>query len=259
MKSYTVNIKHEFSELKEFAITLPETFDHLGSVIKDNRNIVKKLSTANGTFVIKNFTGMYFFNRLAYSLFRKSKAARSYIYSDALKDKGVITPAPVAWIDCYQWGMLMKSYFVSVYYPHETLQQILEYSSKDEKELLYHHLAKFAIRLHSLGVYHVDFSTGNILVEKMNDEYSFALVDLNRIKFQNVSYGKCLKNFSTLDIPKEEMDILISKYARLSDQSPEVSIDMFWMHKKRSSMLRRLRKKIRSFTLTPVERILTGR
>jgi hypothetical protein len=81
------------------------------------------------------------------------------------------------------------------------------------------------------------------------------LVDLNRVKFQEVNYGKGLRTFAKLNIPAEDMNVLIREYAILSGQSPEESLEMFWKHKKQASALRRVRRKIRHYTLEPIERI----
>lgn len=254
MNSYKVN--DEYSELKEFTLSLPETFDSIGLVIHGNRNVVKKVTTPQGTFVIKNYRGMYFFNRLAYSLFRKSKAERSYNYSTILKERGIITPAPVSWLNCYTAGLLTQSYFISVFSSHQTLQQVLKQNlDKNFRASIFNHLAAFTIRLHKLGIYHYDYSVGNILVMQSSSTIDFAMVDLNRIKFQKVSYRKAVRNFSTLEISVDEMNLLISEYAKLSNQSSEDSINAFWSDKKRSSLLRTMRRGLRKYTLTPVEEL----
>lgn len=253
MNSYTVN--HEFSQLEAFTLSLPETFDSIGTVIHGNRNVVKKVTIPEGTFVIKNYRGMYFFNRLAYSLFRKSKAERSYLYSTALNEKGIITPAPVSWLNCYAGGLLTQSYFISVFSSYPTLQQVLkDHQDKTFRASVFRHLAAFTIRLHSLGVYHYDYSVGNLLVIQHPDTIDFAMVDLNRIQFQKVNYRKAVRNFSTLEIAVDEMNLLISEFAKLSNQSPQDSIDVFWSDKKRSSFLRTLRRGLRKYTLTPIEK-----
>lgn len=260
MKSYTV--RNEFSALKEFTLSIPDTFNEIGLTIQDKRNIVKKVTTEQGTFVIKNFKGMYFLNRLAYSLFRKSKAARSYIYSHILNDNGIRTPPHVAWLDCYKWGLLTESYFISVFYTYNTLQQALEYYTiydESYKASLLRQVAAFALKLHRLGIYHEDFSVGNLLVIPEPDGYQFAMVDLNRIKFKKVSYRKGLQNFARLKIAPNDLNILIREYALLSGQSPEASINMFIADKKQSSFLRMLRKKVRRYTLTPLERMWAGK
>lgn len=255
---YAVN--DEFSALREFALDLPETFDRMGSVIQDNRNVIKKITIEQGTFVVKNFRGMYFLNRLMYSFFRKSKAERSFLYSQILNNNGIVTPPPVAWLDCFQWGLLKESYFVSVYYSYPTFKDILHSNNYKENEAfrssLLHQLAAFTFKLHRLNIYHKDFSWGNILIIEKPEGFQFALIDLNRIRFGKVNYKKGLRNFITLEVTEEDMNTLIREYAVLSNQSPEESIEFFWTVKKRSSALRRFRKKIRRHTLTPLEQLI---
>jgi tRNA A-37 threonylcarbamoyl transferase component Bud32 len=254
MNSYKVN--DGFSQLEAFTLSLPETFDSMGTVIHGNRNVVKKVTIPEGTFVIKNYRGMYFFNRLAYSLFRKSKSERSYIYSTTLNEKGIITPAPVSWLNCYAGGLLTQSYFISVFSSHPTLQRVLrDHQDNTFRVSVFHHLAAFTTRLHNLGIYHYDYSVGNLLVIQHPDKIDFAMVDLNRIQFQKVNYRKAVRNFSTLEISVDEMNLLISEYAKLSNQSPQDSVDTFWKDKKRSSLLRTLRRGLRQYTLTPLEKL----
>jgi hypothetical protein len=49
---------------------------------------------------------------------------------------------------------------------------------------------------------------------------------------------------------------LIGEYAALSSQSVEKSIDAFWATRKRAEVLRSLRRNIRRYTLTPLEKML---
>jgi hypothetical protein len=152
-------VSEEFSDLKKFSLELPATFDHIGSIIQDNRNVIKKISNDRGTFVVKNFKGMYFLNRLMYSFFRKSKAERSYTYSRILNDNDIRTPPPVAWLDCYKWGLLQESFFVSVYYSYPTLRQVLQSEKIKEdtyRTSLFRHFALFTKKLHHLNIYHKD-------------------------------------------------------------------------------------------------------
>lgn len=259
MNPYVIN--DEFSELEEFALGIPKNFDRVGEIIQDHRNVIKKVTTPQGKFVIKDFKGMYFFNRLAYSIFRKSKAERSYLNALHLKDKGILTPPPIAWIDCKRWGLLTHSYFISMYYPDKTLSEILkqlDVNNYDAKKTLYNRLASFALTLHRLNIYHDDFSTGNILIIDNPDHFSFALVDLNRVEFRKVSYRDGLQNFAKLGVPKEDLNMIIREYATLSGQPIEKSIDAFWTTRKRSDFLRSIRKNIRRYTLTPLEKIVAG-
>lgn len=255
----TITVREEFLRLKEFATSLPQTFDHQGLVIHNSRNVIKKIHTDQGTFVVKNFQGMYFFNRLAYSLFRTSKAARSYMYSAILNERGIITPPHVASIDCYSLGLLTHSYFVSVFYPHRTLEQVIQYYNiyqDSYKGSLFQDLAAYVRKLHTLGIYHEDLSLGNILVIPTLTGYDFALVDLNRIKFRNVDFISGLQNFTTLRLSPEDLEMLVARYAELCGQAPNTSIAIFWKYEKRKSFLRRVRRKIRRYTVKPLEKIL---
>ena len=253
MTSYTV--REGFADLKDFTTNLPKTFDSRGVVIHNSRNVIKKVDTGGRIYVVKSFKGMYFFNRLAYSLFRPSKAVRSYNYSALLNQKGIHTPPHVAWIDSYTLGFLRSSYFISVYSPNETLGQFIRHSVNGTERALLRHLARFILKLHQLGIYHEDLSLGNILVNKTSGGYDFALVDLNRIKFGKISYEKGLRNFGTLRMDPAELSLLIGEYARLSGQNPQTSVEVFRRYEKRKSFLRRLRRRIRGYTITPLERL----
>jgi serine/threonine protein kinase len=257
MEIYTVN--PDFIHVQQFITTLPQKFDEIGLVIHNSRNIIKKVDTSYGTLVVKNFRGMYFFNRIAYSLFRRSKAVRSYIYSGILTDRGILTPAHVAWIDCYKMGFLTRSYFVSVFSPHQTIGEVIQYYNiyqPDHKKSLWRDVAAFALRLHQLGIYHEDLSLGNILVMPKPGGYQFTLLDLNRIKFQRVGYEKGLRNFVTLRAAPDDLNTLISEYATLSGQSPETSVETFWKFENRKKYFRKIRRRIRRYTISPIERIL---
>jgi serine/threonine protein kinase len=254
-----VTVREEFSSLKDFTSSLPSTFDRRGVVMHNGRNVIKKIDTPQGSFVVKNFKGMYLFNRLAYSFFRKSKAARSYVFSRILNEKGVVTPPHVGWIDCYTLGLLKSSYFISVYYPYMTLGDTLQYYSvydPNYKSLLLKDLARYIKRLHSSDIYHQDLSVGNILVIRKLKGYDFALVDLNRVKFQKVNFSDALRNLTTLRLDRSDLDELISEYAMLCGEPAQPAIETFWKYENRKSSLRRLRRKIRRYTITKIEQLL---
>ena len=222
-------------------------------VMQDNRNVVTKVELPEGTFVVKDFRGMYFLNRLAYSIFRKSKAVRSFEHSERLNAMGILTPDPVAWIDDYSMGVLRKSIFISTYFPYKTLQRFIadnQSGEPDFKEELLKHLAAFAFRIHQKGVFHEDFSVGNIFVIPKDAGYDFALTDLNRMRFmRSISFTDALSNFRKIQLEPADLKTFITSYARLSARSPEESLSIFHRLKDRSSKLRRARKKVRRYTL----------
>jgi hypothetical protein len=76
------------------------------------------------------------------------------------------------------------------------------------------------------------------------------------MKFGEVAYEKGLQNFVTLRFSKEDMNIVLREYARLCGQPAETSIEKFWKHHDRRWVLRKLRRKIRRYTISQFERIL---
>lgn len=250
-------VSNEFSGLKDFTVNLPETFDKIGSVILDYRNVIKKITTPRGTLVVKDFKGMYFFNRLGYSLFSMSKSERSFVNSARLNEKGFKTPQHVGWVDVYNGGLLMRSFFVSVFDPYDTVRELLIRNKNDRafKESFYGDLIKFIASLHNAGVYHDDFSLANMLAIPTPEGYEFSLVDLNRIRFMKISFRQGLRNFNKFDMAPDDLNELIRVYAIAFGEEADQALKLFWADKKSISRLRGYRKALRKYTLTPVEKL----
>ncbi len=98
-----------YAHLEGFVLNIPERFAGIETIIQNYRNDIRVCTVNDSRLVIKSFKGMYFTNQLAYSLFRKSKARRSYENALLLLSRGVNVPAPVAFIDCYRFFFLTKA------------------------------------------------------------------------------------------------------------------------------------------------------
>lgn len=251
------HVHNQFTALREKILTLPECMDCDITVMQNNRNVVTKVETSDGIFVIKDFRGMYFLNRLAYSFFRKSKAIRSFEHSEKLNAMGIRTPSPVAWIDDYAAGLLGRSIFISSYLPYQTLEQFMrerENEAPEYKELLLKELAAFSLDLHQKGICHEDFSIGNIFVIPKAGGYDFGLTDLNRMRFRkSISFRKAMSNFRKIQFTSEDLTTFITSYAQMKSHSPDEALRIFYRLKDRSSRLRRARKKVRHYTLGLIE------
>mgnify|MGYP003674096968 CR=1 FL=1 len=256
MIKYAVN--SSFINLKDFSLSLPDTFNHIGKVIQDHRNVIKKITNEHGSFVVKDYKGMYFFNRLGYSLFSLSKAQKSYRNSEFLNKHGIKTPQHIAWIDCYNYGLLQRSFFVSALQPFETFKQFLARTpiGHPQRNLLYDNFLAFIIKLHTIGIYHDDFSITNVLVIPSENGFEFSLVDLNRMSYRKSPFRKSLQNFNKLEIPTEELYNLISGYAKNQGQSAEEAIKMFLADSAKAQAFRRNRRALRRYTLTPLENLV---
>jgi hypothetical protein len=230
----------KYQHLRSYVEQIPTTFERIGHIIQNNRNDVRLDTVENHKLVVKSFKGMYFTNKLAYSLFRKSKAIRSYETSVYLVTKGFLAPEPIASIDCYENGFLTTSYFISLYYEHTSFNEMLGRASN--KEQLLSSFVNFTYELHRAGIYHKDYSNGNILCNDRDGKLSFCLVDLNRVRFGRVEFERAITNFSTLALTTNDLAAMIKGYAGLSGQSSENLLDNIMAQQRRRAQFSRLKK-----------------
>jgi tRNA A-37 threonylcarbamoyl transferase component Bud32 len=207
-----------YAHLEGFVLNIPERFAGIETIIQNYRNDIRVCTVNDSRLVIKSFKGMYFTNQLAYSLFRKSKARRSYENALQLLSRGVNVPAPVAFIDCYRFFFLTESFFISEYQPHTSFNDML--ADERNKQTLLTSFAAFTFNLHRAGIYHSDYSNGNILCNNAGGQVAFSLVDLNRVRFTKVSYARALESFSKLSLSVEDLAVVVKRYAELSGRSP---------------------------------------
>lgn len=224
LHGYSIKFKIQpgFGAIEDHLLRINSSFAEVQSIIQNRRNDIRVDNINDFRVVIKSFKGMYWPNRLAYSFFRKSKAQRSFETSVRLLSLGLQVPAPVAYIDYYKWGILKSSYFISLYQEHEDLQTALSKYSNS------HNLPKafgaFVYQLHKKGVLHQDLSNGNILCVAQNGGINFSMVDLNRVRFQAISYDAGLKNLSRLGLDPSIFNEILKAYTGLWRKSLEHAI-----------------------------------
>lgn len=213
-----VVVNPSYADLNAFVQSLPESFEKIGQIIQNKRNDIRICEVNGLKLVIKAFKGMYFPNRLAYSLFWKSKSQRSYEYAFLLQSKGVKTPDAIGYVDRFHFGLLVESFYVSLYDAHPTFENLLQKGHSEAQELI-PDLARFTRHLHLSGIYHTDYSNGNIICYKSGSQYTFGLLDLNRIKFRKTDFKQGLINFTTLNIPPSMLRELAAQYAKLANHN----------------------------------------
>jgi serine/threonine protein kinase len=196
-----VMINPGYDYLRDWIEAIPDSFDREGDVIYRARNVIKVFSPGNGLVVnVKKFRRPHFFNRIVYTFFKKSKACRSYYYTLRISEKGFETAGPVAFIEVHKGGLLSDSYYVSL--QCRDVREIREYYSGPlaGNERLMDAFARYSAALHDAGVYHLDYSPGNILFREdpASGEYHFIPVDVNRMKFMPVSPDRGCRNFARL-------------------------------------------------------------
>lgn len=189
-------------------------FDHMQSVLKDDRNVVKVSNIKGIPVVIKSFKRISVINRIVYSFFRRSKAQRAYENAEFLTNNGITTPLPVAFVDLYRHKLLHKSYFISLYVKCESSEGLLHLPLDQSREPL-RAFAAFTYKLHKQGIFHADFSPGNVLYSKTPDGYDFCLIDNNRMRFRKYNRKRALRNLRRINLPLDRYAVFAMEYARL--------------------------------------------
>jgi serine/threonine protein kinase len=140
------------------------------------------------------------------SMFNRSGAVRSLQGAAILKCAGISTATPVAAVESRQFGMVMKSFYVS----EEVIggmttdkywHSIMNDSKRDGwRRRFLERLASIFQMLHDRGVYHNDLKDANILVVPDEDKLSFYLLDLEGVRlYPNLNHSRRVKNLVQLN------------------------------------------------------------
>lgn len=208
-------INPSFDYLASFVKSIPDFFDREGETIYNERNQLKVFDTGNEKIVVKSFKVPVFFNRIIYTCFRKSKAERSYKHAMELIERQINTPLPVAYIEKQRNGLLTASYYVSIYGEYPGNLQELRYHTLEEKKDLASAFARFTAEIHEKAILPLDYSPGNILYEKIDDEYHFCLIDLNRMRFMPIDLKNGAYGLRRLWGNEETIAFIAKEYAKL--------------------------------------------
>lgn len=227
-------IHPSYYTLTDYIKQLPEMFDKEGTTIYKARNEIKVFEVNGIKLNVKKYKVPYLFNRFAYTFLRQPKAVRAYEYALKLISKEINTPFPLAYILYYKNGLLSESYFISLQSPGYTLYEIGK-SPLEGNESFFSALGQYTASLHQAGIYHRDYSPGNILYQKDNDAFRFTLIDINRMEFGPVSLEKGCANFARLWGEKDAIRLAVTAYAEALDVDPQEALmlaqkyrDRFW-------------------------------
>ncbi len=151
-----------------------------GETLHKGRNTVKRHIMPHGEIAVKQFGNNTFKSLL--HIVVPSKAEKSYHAAIRLTEMGIATPEPLAYGEARgKWGRLLDSAYASRYIESQSLEEAL----KSQPETTLCNFAKFASRLHSLGIIHNDLNLTNVRVEAIGRLQKFSLIDLNRTRFKN--------------------------------------------------------------------------
>jgi len=225
--SFKYILNPKYNNFKDSLLNIKEIFKDSNNSIHKARNELKVIELNGIKCVIKSFKIPHFINKVAYTYFREGKAKKSYQNAVKLIDLDVNTPEPIGIIEFFSLGLLNESYFVSIYEPYDfTIREVFHHKVDSPQDIL-KQFAKFTYAVHQKGVWHVDYSLGNILITKKENSYRFSLVDINRMKFKTIKSYDGLKNLNKF-WPKNDTDLplLASEYAKCAslDENKAIKI-----------------------------------
>lgn len=196
-----IHINPDFSSLLPFLNELASSgVPSDATLIYSARNKVYTLQRGGFLLNIKAFRSPSFPNCFIYGSLRQTKARRSFQNAMHLADLGFVSPTPVAYIENRSAARVGLCYYVSLQIKADDLRNWID---KPNAEPLLRALAAEMVRLHRAGVYHKDFSPGNVLYTYNDGKYHFYLIDLNRMKFNVHSQRTLMRNFRSIYIESE--------------------------------------------------------
>ena len=221
--------RHESGKGQNWRMT-ENKFLNASQTIWQGRNTIKLTEYDE---VIKSYQNPSFFKSLIYGLFVRSKAQRSYEYALRLQQTiGNITPQPIAYMDVRYCCWLNESYYACRKSDcRHTFNELINNPSFPNREQILNAIGRFTALLHDNGVWHEDYSGGNIL---FNDDGShIEIIDLNRMKFLNhIGQEKGCRGFERLNIDRQALTLMAHSYAEArgfnKEQCAQDIIRMRW-------------------------------
>ncbi|WGD33974.1 lipopolysaccharide kinase InaA family protein [Olleya sp. YS] len=201
---------------------------------------------------VKSFKVPNAFNSLVYKCIRPSKAKRSFQYASRLIDCGISTPFPIAYIENTTAFGLKTSYYISQHIDYDfEFRELIHKPQFPERNIILKQFAAFTFKLHENNINFLDHSPGNTLITKDDSDYKFYLIDLNRMRFETMTFDKRMHNFRRLWLSKTMIKVIAEAYAKLYNKSYKETHDLMLKHSRafqlkiNSKKLRRSGRKMR--------------
>lgn len=225
-----IRLSETYSAYKQEILDIIDRFDSNGeNFVIGKRNTIKLFYLDEIQINIKSFRVPNIFNRIVYRFFRKSKAERSFENATYLQKCDIGTPAPVAFLECNKSILFGRSYYISKHLEVDLLyKDLVENPNYPDREKILRAFVHFTHALHENQILFKDHSPGNTLIQKNGEEYKFYLVDLNRIKFTQLSLEERIANFTRLSPHKEMVAIMSDEYAKITGEAYEKVFGLMW-------------------------------
>lgn len=226
----------QYLAFKQEVTDLILDFSNIGTtLIEGSRNTIKTVKLSNGSLInIKSFKRPNLINQFAYRFIRKSKARRSFEYGMYLQERGLGTPAPIAFFEDPNTFTFDTSYYVCEHLSYDFMyRDLVSYDQYFEnRDEILREFVRFTFRLHENEVEFLDHSPGNTLIVDNDGDFQFYIVDLNRMNIGPLSRKQRIKNFAKLTHREDVMKVMAGEYARLiNDDEKDVFQEMMYYNK----------------------------
>jgi hypothetical protein len=245
MQKYKLSTKYNY--FQDSLLNIKEIFRKNDNSIHEARNVLKIIPINGEDIVVKAFRVPNIINQFAYSYIRNSKANKSFFNALKLQELGLNTPTPIGFIEFYENSLLKESFFLSKYYHYEFTMANVRDDNIDNKNEILEAFAKFSYTLHKKGVWHVDYSGGNILINRTDNTYEFSLVDINRMEFKTITSYDGLKNFNKLWLDENDLKTIATAYAKVAKLDEKEAIRKIILEDKKLKEHVLRRRKIKAF------------
>jgi hypothetical protein len=240
-----LEFQSKYHHLAHFFKTIREIFSDDDHSIHKARNELKIIELDGIKTVVKSFKVPHLFNRIVYTFFRRSKAYKSYHNALRLQSLGISTPEPIALIEFFESGLLAESYFISECFDYDFTIRTPLLEPLEDREAIFTSFAAYTYGLHQAGVWHLDYSPGNILIKKTEKSYQFSIVDINRMEFKTITPLEGCENFNKLWASNEELEIMGREYARLSGLDETLTIREMQRHNNANKQTKNFKKRLK--------------
>jgi len=211
------------------------------------RNTLKLIDYAEKQYVVKSFKIPHILNKIVYRFFRDSKAKRSYANSLRLIGLGINTPKPIGYIEFNSVLFFKESFYISEFFDYDfEIRAVLKDKNFEDRENILKKFIEFSYELHNKGVYHVDYSPGNILIQKHDKGYVFSIIDVNRMKFMKFDDKLRMKSLMKLSKNMNDNKFMAEYYAKISDKDKYLLFDILQLHLKEHQKYLENKKRLKS-------------
>ena len=215
-----------------FLNELPDRFASIGREVHHGRNILKiidveELGIGMKEVMVKRYHGLFWFQKLDYTFFRKPKCRKAYDNTAELRRRGFDAARELAVVEVWNHGLFQYAFFVSAVGLGLRLDTIVMRAKREGNEAVAQEItrqfAAFVALVHERGIVYHDMNPGNVMCYRNESEqaWHFCLIDTNRTQFfsedQPLSVEECIGDLILINPKLEMAELFISEYLRCRD------------------------------------------